>query len=183
MPKRYHLNRPDLAQTIAFELRSCQDIQSQRRLLAARLATSGQLTAVQIADQLDISRRQFFGWMKALRTGGVFCLLERKHGGGNEPQVQGHALQELRAGLQAGRWQRAKEIQQWLQEQHAIQLKLSGVYYWLRKLGGGLKKRAKPGREVTCRQAWCNNKVKPVLRQQPLTNREPRLAVFMLIPK
>jgi hypothetical protein len=43
MPKRYHLNRPDLAQAVAVELRTCQDVKSQQRLLAARLAASGQL--------------------------------------------------------------------------------------------------------------------------------------------
>jgi len=43
MPKRYHLNRPFLAQAVAVELRTCQDVKSQQRLLAARLAASGQL--------------------------------------------------------------------------------------------------------------------------------------------
>ena|ERR1017187_2961162 len=45
MPKRYHLNRPDLAQAVAVELRTCQDVKSQQRLLAAHLAASGQMTA------------------------------------------------------------------------------------------------------------------------------------------
>jgi hypothetical protein len=35
MSKRYHLNRPDLAQAVAVELRNCQDVKSQQRLLAA----------------------------------------------------------------------------------------------------------------------------------------------------
>ncbi len=42
-------------------------------------------------------------------------LLKRQHGGGAVPQVQGGA-QELLAGLQSGRWKRAKEIQHWLRE-------------------------------------------------------------------
>jgi len=48
MPKRYHLKRPDLAQVVAVELRTCTDVKSQQRPLAARLAASGQLTAAQI---------------------------------------------------------------------------------------------------------------------------------------
>jgi len=139
MPKRYHLNRPDLAQAVAVELRTCQDVKSQQRLLAARLAASGQLTAAQIAGQLGISRRRFFDWMNALKAGGLAGLLERQHGGGAVPQVQGDALKELQAGLQSGRWKRAKEIQHWLRERHTIRLKLAGVYYWLGKLGGVLK--------------------------------------------
>jgi hypothetical protein len=53
--------------------------------------------------------------------------------------VQGDALKELQAGLESGRWKRAKEIQHWLRERHTIRLKLAGVYYWLGKLGGVLK--------------------------------------------
>ena len=139
MPKRYHLNRPDLAQAVADELRTCQDVKNQQRLLAARLAASGQLTAAQIAEQLGIGRRRFFDWMNALKAGGLAGLLERQHGGGAVPQVQGEALKELQAGLQSGRWKRAKEIQHWLRERHTIRLKLAGVYYWLGKLGGVLK--------------------------------------------
>jgi transposase len=129
MPKRYHLSRPDLAQAVAKELRTCKDVKHQQR----------QLTAAQIAEQLGISRRRFFDWMNALKAGGLAGLLERQHGGGAVPQVQGDARQELLAGLQSGRWKRAKEIQHWLRKRHQIRLKLSGVYYWLGKLGGVLK--------------------------------------------
>ena len=139
MPKRYHLNRPELAQAEADELRTCQDVKSQRRLLGARLAASGQFTADQIAGQLGISRRRFFDWMNALKSGGLAGLLERQHGGGAVAQVQGEALKELLAGLQSGRWQRAKEIQRWLRQEHGVGLKRPGVYYWLGKLGGVLK--------------------------------------------
>jgi hypothetical protein len=58
MPKQCHLKRPDLAQAVAVELRTCQDVKSQQRLLAAQLAASGQMTA-QIAEQLGTSRRRF----------------------------------------------------------------------------------------------------------------------------
>jgi transposase len=139
MPKRFHLNRPDLAQAVAAALPQCKDVTSQQRLLTMRLAASGQFTAAQIAEQIGISRRQFFHWVNALKAGGVKGLLEREHGGGAAPQVGGKVLEELQAGLQAGRWKRAKEIQHWLQQKHEKKLGLSGVYYWLGKLGGVLK--------------------------------------------
>jgi len=139
MPKRYQLKRPEMAVAISAQLRGCQDTKSQQRLLAARMAASGQFTAAQIAEQIGISRRRFFDWMKALKGGGLEGLLQRQHGGGARPRVKGRALSELRAGLVQGRWKRAKEIQQWLRERHAVKLKLSGVYYWLGKLGGVLK--------------------------------------------
>lgn len=139
MPKRYHLNRPELARAVAAQLRHCQDTKDQQRLLAARMAASGELTAAQIAEQIGISRRRFFDWMNALKSAGVEGLLQRHHGGGAPARVRGRALSELKAGLAEGRWKRAKEIQQWLRQRHRVKLKLSGVYYWLGKLGGVLK--------------------------------------------
>jgi transposase len=139
MPKRFHLKRPDLAKEIPDALARCTDIISQRRLLAMRLACSGQLTAAQIAEQVSISRRQFFNWVEALKEGGVAGLLAREQRGCSKPKVQGEVLAEFQAGLKAGRWKRAKEIQQWLHTQHQVKLGLKGVYYWLGKLGGVLK--------------------------------------------
>jgi transposase len=139
MPKRFHLKRPDLAQAVVSALSDCKDVKAQQRLLAMRLAASGQFTAAQIAEQIGVSRRQFFHWVNALKRGGVECLLEREHGGGKPAQVQGAMLGELRAGLQSGRWKRAKEIQQWLRQRHETKLSVKGVYYWLGKLGAVLK--------------------------------------------
>jgi transposase len=139
MPKRFHLNCPDMAPVVVDELRSCKDVGDQQRLLAMRMAASGQFTAAQIAEQVGISRRQFFHWVSALKAGGVDGLLERDHAGGSVPQIAGKVLDELLAGLKEGKWKRAKEIQQWLKSQHQVKLGLTGVYYWLGKLGGVLK--------------------------------------------
>jgi transposase len=139
MPKRYRLKRPDLAQAISEALPECQDVKTHQRLLAMRMAASGQFTAAQIAEQVGTSRRQFFHWVNALKAGGVDALLEREHAGGAQAQVTGRILEEFEAGLKKGRWKRAKEIQQWLQSQHQVKLALTGVYYWLGKLGGVLK--------------------------------------------
>ena len=135
MPKRFHLKRPELALAVTTALAEVKDVQSHRRLLAMRLAASGQFTAAQIAAQIGVSRRQFFHWVNALKAGGVEQLLERAHGGGQPAQVHGALLRELQSGLQAGRWKRAREIQQWLRQRHETQLSVKGVYYWLGKLG------------------------------------------------
>ena len=139
MPKRYHLKRPDLATAVTTALAECKEVRSHQRLLAMRLAASGQLTAAQIAEQIGISRRQFFHWVNALKAGGVTRLVERDHGGGQPAQIQGAVLTELQSGLQTGRWKRAKEIQAWLRQRHETKLTVKGVYYWLGKLGGVLK--------------------------------------------
>jgi transposase len=104
-----------------------------------RLACGGQLTAAQIAEQVGISRRQFFNWIEDLKEGGVIRLLSREHRGGPAPKVQGKVLEEFQAGLKSGQWKRAREIQRWLRSQHQVKLGLKGVYYWLGKLGGVLK--------------------------------------------
>lgn len=139
MPKRFHLKRPDLAAAVTAALGQCDKVGDQQRLLAMRLACSGELTAEQIAEQVGISRRQFFNWLKALKDDGVAGLLRREHGGGAKPQIKGRILEEFQAGLKSGRWKRAKEIQHWLRSQHQVKLGLKGVYYWLGKLGGVLK--------------------------------------------
>ncbi len=139
MPKRFHLERPELAEEVAAALSRCQDVKDQQRLLAMRLAAGGQMTAAQIAEHLGISRRQFFNWVNALKGGGVAALLEREHGGGAPARIHGPIQAQLLAGLQKGRWKRAKEIQAWLEEAHQTSISLKGVYYWLGKLGGVLK--------------------------------------------
>jgi transposase len=139
MPKRFHLKRPDRAKEVSEALTKCKDVSEQQRLLAMRLACGGQLTAAQIAEQVGISRRQFFNWIEDLKEGGVIRLLSREHRGGPAPKVQGKVLEEFQAGLKSGQWKRAREIQRWLRSQHQVKLGLKGVYYWLGKLGGVLK--------------------------------------------
>ena len=102
MPKRFHLKRPVLAPEVAAALANCQDVKAHQRLLAMRMAARGEFTSRQIAEQLGISRRQFFNWVKALKKGGVKGLLAREHGGASAPRVQGQILAEFQAGLKAG---------------------------------------------------------------------------------
>ncbi len=97
------------------------------------------MTSAQIAEQLGISRRQFFNWVNALKAGGVAALLQREHGGGAPARIKGPVQEQLLAGLRKGQWKRAKEIQAWLKHEHQTRISLKGVYYWLGKLGGVLK--------------------------------------------
>jgi transposase len=139
MPKRIHLKQKELARAVAAALETCQHVKDHQRLLAMRMAASGEFTADQIAGQLNVSRRQFFNWLKAARSGGVEALLERNHGGGARPALAGRTLEEFKEGLRTGRWKRAREIQRWLQAERGVKVGLTGVYYWLGKLGGVLK--------------------------------------------
>src|ERR1039457_5950569 len=139
MPKRFHLNRPDRAKEVIAAPADCDNVSDQQRLLAMRLACGGQLTGAQIAEPVGVSRRQFFNWVGLLKAEGVAGLLANRHRGGPPPKVKGKGLEEVQAGLKAGGWKRAKEIQHWLRREHQVKLGLKGVYYWLGKLGGVLK--------------------------------------------
>jgi len=86
MPKRFHLNEPELAQAVAVALSGCKNVRMHQRLLAMRMAASGQFTSQQIAEQLGVSCRRFFDWVKMLRSGGLPGLLECAHGGGATPE-------------------------------------------------------------------------------------------------
>jgi hypothetical protein len=48
-------------------------------------------------------------------------------------------LTELQAGLQTGRWKRAREMPAWLAQRHETKLRLKGAHCWLGKLGAVLK--------------------------------------------
>jgi transposase len=139
MPKRLQLIGVDSVAELEGAMRQCDQVGDYQRLLAIRLASSRLLTAAQIAHQLAISRRLFFQWVKRFQQGGVEGLLRRDHGGGAPPQLPPAVQAQLVEGLQTCRWKRAKEIQHWLVYQHGIHLGLSGIYYWLERLGAVLK--------------------------------------------
>ena len=136
VPKKFHLNHPELAQAVAEALPQCQEAKAFQRLLAMRLAAQGEFTAQQIADHVGISRRQFFNWVDRLKTDGVEGLLHHRPRSGRPARLSASVREQLVEGLRAGRWKRAWEIQQWLRTEHAVSLELSSVYYWLGKLGG-----------------------------------------------
>jgi len=97
IPKRFHLKDPELAKAVAAALADCKEVKAHQRLLAVRMAASGQFTAQQIAEQLGISRRRLFDWIKMLKAGGLPGLLACDHGGGAAPRITGAVREELQA--------------------------------------------------------------------------------------
>ncbi len=76
--------------------------------------------------------------MRSKKAAWKVCWLPRARGRKRTPRAR-PILAEFQAGLKAGQWKRAKEIQRWLQSRHQVKMRLKGVYYWLGKLGGVLK--------------------------------------------
>jgi len=106
-----------------------------QRLMALRLGLGGEHTLEQIGKAVGRSRSRIIEWMRVVREHGVAELLGLHQGRGREPQVSGAVLKGLRHGLRRGRWKRAKEAGQWLEQRHGVTLTEGGVRYWLKKAG------------------------------------------------
>lgn len=111
----------------------------RERLLAIRLAYQGKHTLEQIGSILKRGRATIARWLKAYHEGGIEKLLHRGHGGGPSASLSQADQEALIEKLFSGCWKRARDIQIWLQEERGIDMKLSGVYYWLYKLRGSWK--------------------------------------------
>jgi len=121
------------------EYESRQEHHERERLLAIRLAHQGKHTLEQIGSILKRGRATVGRWLKAYREGGIEKLLERGHDGGPEASLTQELQGEIVKKLLSGCWKRVKDIQTWLQQAYGIDLKLSGVYYWLHKINGSWK--------------------------------------------
>jgi transposase len=110
------------------------------RLMAVRLAFTGQHSLEEIADLTGMARSRVIEWIKRFRAEGVEGLKSKPRGGAKaaRTQVTQEAEAGLRKGLKEGRWKRAEEIQNWAKTQ-GVSLSRPGVYGWLRRVKAKLK--------------------------------------------
>lgn len=119
------------------QYKSSHEKHDRERLLAVLMAYEKN-TLHHIGSTLRHGRATIARWLKACREGGIEQLLQRKHGGrkASLSESNQNALVEK---LRSGQWKTAKEVQAWLREDCAVELKLSAVYYWLRRLRASWK--------------------------------------------
>jgi len=142
MPKKFQLQRPELSEELAGKLAGAQRVRDHQRLMAVRLAMSGELTLAQIGKAVGRARSTVAEWMRVVRASGLPALLAWHQERGRAPQLKAKARKELRTGLRRGRWRRLKDAQQWLAARHRVRLGLGGVRSWVKKSGGGLARAA-----------------------------------------
>lgn len=135
MAKTFQLGKPELAEEVQRRLDQGGSRREMERLMALRLGLGGEHTLEQIGQAVGRARSRIIEWMRIAREEGIESLLGRHQGRGREAQVKGAALKGLRQGLRRGRWKRAKDAGQWLQQRHDIKLSEAGVRYWLKKAG------------------------------------------------
>jgi len=134
------LGRPEEALKIGAALqRPPAKAWRRKRLQAMHLAAQGQWTLQQIGDAVGAGRSTVAGWLKLLRAEGLGALLQWKEGQGAPGRLTAPVQAAVQAGLGAGRWRRARDLQAWLSTEHGIEIGLGGVYYYLGKAGGVLK--------------------------------------------
>jgi len=134
----------------------------RERLLAIGLGQQGQWTLEEIGGILKRSRATIIRWVRAYRQGGIKGLGERHYEGERrKPSLRGQELEELKKGLEEGKWKSAREIQRCLKGERNKELKLGAIYYWLRQMRASWKVPRKGHKKKTLskrrslKRSWC----------------------------
>lgn len=120
-------------------LATADDPRTRERLLAARMATTGEYTLGMIAKAVGRARSVIQTWLDKFQSEGPDALITRKKPGGRPPSLDAGVQTEVREKLREGTWRTAGQFRRWLEETHGITLSEAGSYYWLGKSQGVLK--------------------------------------------
>src|SRR5215210_6799992 len=119
------LGRPEEARKVEAALgRPIAKAWQRQRLQAMQMAAQGKWTLQQIGDAVGAGRSTVAGWLKLVRAQGLATLLQWKEGQGAPGKLTAELQAAVQTGLAAGRWRRARDLQLWLQKEHAIEIGL-----------------------------------------------------------
>lgn len=138
MAKKLKLGGPAKSEEVDERYKASRKPHERERLQAIRMGQQRKFTLATIAKVLDRGRATVARWVKAYKEEGLEGLLRRRHKG-RQAKLSKADIEELKKGLLEGKWKTAREIQEWLQKERGIDLKLGGVYYWLNRLKGSWK--------------------------------------------
>jgi transposase len=140
--RKLKLGKPDLGAQIEQRYRLEKDVRRKVRLLCVKLAAKGEHAASEIAEVCGCSRASVFEWIKSFRQGGFESLLAREKPGPKAGELRGisaRVSEQLREGVQKGRWATAEAARQWLEREHGVRRPYVTVWQWLKKFGGVLR--------------------------------------------
>lgn len=107
---------------------------------AVLLATEGLYSYERIGQIVRRARRTVVTWCQTFLDGGLGALLGHAPQPGRPSKMKNpEVTDELRAGLEEGRWVIAQQAREWLRETHGIDLSASATRYWLGKFNGAHK--------------------------------------------
>jgi len=118
---------------LADRLRLAENKKVSKRLLAISLRHYGYKIA-DIAKIQDVSERTVRSWIRLFQEGGFDKLTQLRYDGDRHSRLQPY-LGHIR------RWKHAHpqgsllELQQYLKEEHGLEVEYSWLYRWLRKRG------------------------------------------------
>ncbi len=133
---KIQLEPPEIKE-IENQYRREKDVRSKMRLLSLKLAMEGKHTGKEIAGICGCSRASLFGWIKEFRTEGINGLIRRGKPGPQKGEMRGisEALcEQIKKGVEEGKWATAEEARQWLQREHGIKKPYVTVWQWIKKL-------------------------------------------------
>lgn len=140
---RAHLKltvQPGVKAELEQRFKTTDDVRQRQRLQAVLLATTGQHGYRDIARIVGCATSTFARWLNQFLAGGIAGLLRRESPPGlTSPIAHPKVRQQLKAGLQAGRWRTAQQVAAWLQAAHGIKRAAKSMYRWLGKAGGALR--------------------------------------------
>ena len=117
-------------------LRTATGSRTRERIQVALWAASGRHTLEDLAKRTHRARATIQNWLAKFHTDGVTGLLTRDTPpGSTSPIAKRRVQRQLQAGLEAGRWQSAQAVSDWLAEVHGVKRSRKSIYYWLTKLG------------------------------------------------
>ena len=106
----------------------------RQRLQVVQLAMDINRPLAEIAVEVGVHPRTVSTWLDMLREGGMAGLMERKaKGTGPASWLNKEAEEDFKEQLKEGKWRRAEDGRQWLQEKLGRPLKLVTVYKYLGK--------------------------------------------------
>lgn len=99
-------------------------------LRAIKYGLLGTHTMKGIAEKVGVSRATIGSWSTTFREEGIAEVLRTEFDQrGRKGKVNAEVQELLKNELTVGRFKRAKEVRVWLEDEHGIEMDLSGIYY------------------------------------------------------